>query len=79
MKQEETGGNRMFNGCSTVVHQLQQEPWKEMAALAALAAALNPKTGDACGSCWRSMRRADCCWTCPSALESVTQFDASGC
>ena len=19
------------------------------------------------GSCWRSMRRADCCWTCPSS------------
>ena len=37
-----------------------------MAALAALAA-LSPKTGSACGSCWRSMRRADCCWTCPSS------------
>ena len=34
-----------------------------MAALAAL----SPKTGSACGSCWRSMRRADSCWTCPSS------------
>ena len=37
---------------------------KEMAAPTALAALA--KTGRACGSCWRSMRRADCCWTCPS-------------